>query len=255
MNASLYAKPVIPRIVFRPALATLVLHGLLFTMLIANWDFGEREILRVKPVPKSINATLVDASDLLPKPAPPPKAQPKPKPAPRPEPRQPVQPKVEAKPKPVPKPAPKPAPKPVPKPAPQPQVEARPEPKVSPADLVAMMQNELAETAAAEQQATADELSSSFAGIIRQTVVGYWSRPPSARNGMEAELEIQLIPTGEVVNVVVITSSGNLAFDRSAVSAVKKAGSFPELQKLPSNIFERDFRRLRLIFRPEDLRY
>ncbi len=252
MNASLYAKPVIPRIVVRPALATLVLHGLLFAMLVANWDFGEREVLRIKPAPKSINATLVDASDLLKKtePAPPvkppppkPEVQTKPTPRiePKPEPKKPVTPKVPDKPKAVSKPEPK--------------VEPKPAPKVSPADLVRMMQDELAETAAAEQQATADELSSSFAGVIQRTVVGYWSRPPSARNGMEAELEIQLIPTGEVINVTIVKSSGNLAFDRSAVSAVEKAGAFPELQRLPSNIFERDFRRLRLVFRPEDLRY
>ena len=38
MNAeSLYAKPVVPRIVVRPALASVVLHGLLLSVLTANW--------------------------------------------------------------------------------------------------------------------------------------------------------------------------------------------------------------------------
>ena len=64
-----------------------------------------------------------------------------------------------------------------------------------------------------------------------------------------------MIPTGEVVSVQVVKSSGNAAFDRSAVNAVQKAGAFPELQKLPNAEFERQFRRFRLIFRPEDLRY
>jgi colicin import membrane protein len=72
---------------------------------------------------------------------------------------------------------------------------------------------------------------------------------------MECELAVQLVPTGEVVSVTVIRSSGNPAFDASAVNAVQKAGAFPELQKLPSEEFERKFRRLNLIFRPEDLRY
>jgi outer membrane biosynthesis protein TonB len=53
----------------------------------------------------------------------------------------------------------------------------------------------------------------------------------------------------------VIRSSGDLAFDSSAESAVRRAGSFPELQKLPSGEFEKKFRRLNLIFKPEDLRY
>ena len=72
---------------------------------------------------------------------------------------------------------------------------------------------------------------------------------------MECELSIQLIPTGEVVSVTLVRSSGNPAFDSSAINAVQKAGAFPELQNLPSGEFEKSFRRLTLIFKPEDLRY
>ena len=72
---------------------------------------------------------------------------------------------------------------------------------------------------------------------------------------MEAELALQLIPTGEVVSVTVIRSSGNPAFDRSAINAVEKAGEFPELRQLPPGEFEKTFRRFRLLFKPEDLRY
>ncbi len=113
----------------------------------------------------------------------------------------------------------------------------------------------MAEEAAESAAATAEEMTASYAALIQQTVVNYWSRPPSARNGMEALLSIQLIPTGEVVSVSVLKSSGNSAFDRSAINAVEKAGSFPELQNLPSREFEKTFRRFRLLFRPEDLRY
>ena len=61
--------------------------------------------------------------------------------------------------------------------------------------------------------------------------------------------------TGEVVSVRVVKGSGNSAFDRSAMNAVEKAGSFPELQNLPSREFEKTFRRFSLLSRPEDLRY
>ena len=98
-------------------------------------------------------------------------------------------------------------------------------------------------------------MSASYAALIRDTVVNYWSRPPSARNGMEAMLAIQLVPTGEIVSVSVLRSSGSAAFDRSAINAVEKAGSFPELQNLPPREFEQTFRRFQLLFRPEDLRY
>jgi colicin import membrane protein len=71
---------------------------------------------------------------------------------------------------------------------------------------------------------------------------------------MEAELLIQLVPNGQIVAVNIVRSSGDAAFDRSAELAVKKAGSFPELADMPPAMFERNFRRLRFIFKPEDLR-
>ena len=261
--SSIYAKPVVPRIVLRPALASVLLHGLLLFFLTANWADSTRDVITVKPQPKVINARLVDASEFKPKPKPKPVApapKPKPKPAPL------------AKPKPAPKPAPKPTPKPVvaakPKPAPvaKPQpapapAKAEPEqPRMSQQELAALTRADLAravaeEASAAQAAATSAEMAASYAALIQQTVVNYWSRPPSARNGMETLLSIQLIPTGEVVSVTIVKSSGNTAFDRSAVNAVEKAGSFPELQNLPSREFEKTFRRFSLLFRPEDLRY
>lgn len=90
-----------------------------------------------------------------------------------------------------------------------------------------------------------------YAGGIYQAVVANWSRPPSARNDMEAQLRVELIPTGEVVSVTVISSSGNNAFDRSAEAAVRKARRFevpPE-----TRLFERHFRSFVLLFKPQDL--
>ena len=253
MTTSLYAKPVMPRIILRPALVTLLIHGLLLYLLTANWEATEREIIRAKPAPNIINARLVDISEISKlKPAPPkPKAvtvKPKSKPKATP-----------PKPKAV-TPKPKLAP---PKPNPIPKLKSKPTPaKPTPPQqsnrdaFAAIVRDELA-TADAQQQATvtAGEMSASFVSLIQRTVVNYWSRPPSARNGMECELSIQLIPTGEVVNVTLVRSSGNSAFDSSAINAVQKAGAFPELQNLPSREFEKNFRRLTLIFKPEDLRY
>lgn len=82
-------------------------------------------------------------------------------------------------------------------------------------------------------------------------VVANWSRPPSARNGMEALLSVDLIPTGDVVGVTIVESSGSGAFDRSAEAAVRKAGRFDVPKE--SSLFERHFRRFYLLFRPEDL--
>ncbi len=105
------------------------------------------------------------------------------------------------------------------------------------------------------EQASDAQLIASYTSLIAGIIEDNWSRPPSARNEMEAELIIQLIPTGEVVSVTVARSSGLPAFDRSAIMAVQKAERFPELQELEPRLFERNFRRLRLKFKPEDLRF
>jgi colicin import membrane protein len=62
---------------------------------------------------------------------------------------------------------------------------------------------------------------------------------------------VELVPTGDVVTVTVIESSGNVAFDRSAEAAVRKARRF-EVPKEP-DLFEEHFRKFSLLFRPEDL--
>ena len=98
------------------------------------------------------------------------------------------------------------------------------------------------------------QLAQSYIAIIQQRIKQNWSRPPSARNDMEAVLSIQLIPTGQVIDVALTQSSGNASFDRSVVNAVKKAQRFPELKALPLPVFETNFRQFQLVFRPQDLK-
>lgn len=93
-----------------------------------------------------------------------------------------------------------------------------------------------------------------FVALMARRIENNWSRPPSARRGMKCELQIQLVPTGEVVNVSIVKSSGNSAFDRSAQQAVNKVGRFSELKDVPPELFEQYFRQLTLIFNPQDLR-
>lgn len=104
----------------------------------------------------------------------------------------------------------------------------------------------------AQEQAQND--AQSYVALIAHQIEQNWSRPPSARKGMKCELSIQLVPTGEVVDVAVVSGSGNAAFDRSAVQAVKKVGRFSELNDMPASLFESYFRRLTLVFNPQDLR-
>jgi colicin import membrane protein len=249
-----------PALKLLPAAATLALHGLLLLALAARWEWQPERTIEARSItPKIIEAKLVTLDQL--RPAPKPKAEPRPTPKPRSEPKTPPRQQAMPTPKPAPaaqqaKPA-ETAPRPEPKPEPRP--EPREEQRMSAEELAALTRRELEAAVASEEEArvavTAEEMAASYAALIQRTVIGYWSRPPSARNGMEALLSVQLVPTGEIVSVTVLRSSGNAAFDRSAVNAVEKAGSFPELSNLPTREFEKTFRRFRLLFRPEDLRY
>ena len=115
------------------------------------------------------------------------------------------------------------------------------------------LQQEAAEAAAAQAARTEFELVQSATAIIQMAVQQVWNRPPSARNGMRAILQISMLPTGELLDVRITESSGDPPFDRSAENAVYGAAPFTELQSLPINVFNANFRTLSLIFQPEDL--
>ncbi|MDG1033876.1 MAG: cell envelope integrity protein TolA [Luminiphilus sp.] len=178
--------------------------------------------------------------------------------------------KPASKPKPTPKPKPKPKPesvkvlepKPIPRPDPIiPETVSADDNKTSTENQLARLQKELLDglmdLPEAEGQALADEVSAvqQVAALMQARITQNWRRPPSARNGMEVLLEISLVPTGDVVGISVSSSSGSIAFDRSAIAAVERVAQFSEVAVLPISDFERYFRRFPLRFKPEDLRY
>ena len=114
-------------------------------------------------------------------------------------------------------------------------------------------ENQRREAARAEGARTELELIQSATAIIQLAVQQVWNRPPSARNGMRAILQIRMLPTGELLDARITESSGDPAFDRSAENAAFSAAPFIELRNLPINIFNSNFRTLSLIFQPEDL--
>ncbi|MCL6416325.1 cell envelope integrity protein TolA [Aestuariirhabdus sp. Z084] len=120
-------------------------------------------------------------------------------------------------------------------------------------ELAALLESEAAFEQEQQQAASDFEVAMSYADLIREQVIPHWSRPPSARNGMVSVLQISLVPTGEVVDVNVIKSSGDKGFDQSTLRAVRRAGRFPELQQIEPRVFEKYFRKLRIEFKPEDL--
>jgi colicin import membrane protein len=225
-----------------PAFLTIGIHVGIVLVLGFRWA-GPTQVIAAAPAAQAVQAVLVSADSLAPKPTPKPPLKPKPK----------------QKPKPKPQVDPTPAPpQEVPPPA---EVEPMPEakdaaPESDATQLAAMAREELANMTTSELSGSeSTNLQDAVAATIQRAVINRWTRPPSARNGMVSVLSIQLVPTGEVVGVGVLTTSGDAAFDRSAISAVERVGKFPEIAQLDSRVFETTFRRFQLIFRPEDLRY
>jgi colicin import membrane protein len=107
------------------------------------------------------------------------------------------------------------------------------------------------------QQALADTVGDQVAGNIDDLIINLvsqqWRRPPSARQGMSVTILIQMLPDGTISSANVTRSSGDVAFDNSAVAAVRNVGRIPEMQQLDRATFDRLYRKRAMIFKPEDL--
>ena len=107
------------------------------------------------------------------------------------------------------------------------------------------------------QQTAADTLGSQVAGSLDDLIVRLvserWVRPPSARNGMAVTVLIEMLPDGTITNASVTRSSGDPAFDASAVAAVRNVGRVREMQQLDRKTFDSLYRKRSAVFKPEDL--
>ena len=118
----------------------------------------------------------------------------------------------------------------------------------------AAMQRQLAgEAEAAANAQQAQQAANSFINIVRRAVEQAWVIPPGASNSMSATIQVRLGPSGELLATSVVTSSGDSAFDRSAMQAVEHAAPFGELRDLPADQ-QRNLRQFNLRFTPGDVR-
>lgn len=233
---------------------SVLLHVVVIGVFFVGYENSSKATYKT-PMPKHVQAVIVEK----PKPKPVVKKKPKKKPKPKAKPKPKPKPKKKAVKKAEPKKPVAKAPKPKPKPKPKPIFDSSEMELMMEEEDTAMEQIEL-ELAEKERLALAareaqrqKELSivDEYSVYIREKVTRHWSRPPSARNGMQVELQIFMIPGGDVMEVRVVESSGNDAFDRSAEMAVRTAGRF----EVPSDpaVFNAYFRTLKLLFKPEDL--
>ncbi len=224
------------------------MHVLLAMLLIygVHWQTKKQEAVEVDLVSAVAPAP---TSAPAPKPEPKPEPQPEPKPAvkpePRPEPPKPVlKPDIAQKEKEKPKPEPKPEP---PKPAPDPFQEQlkREAEQLQQRKAAAAADRELADLKAKQASAALAGELDKYIAAIKGKVRGNLVLPPDLKGNPEAEFEVTQLPSGDVLNVKLVKSSGHAAYDAATERAIRKSSPLPK--PAHSELFART---LALKFRP-----
>ena len=65
-----------------------------------------------------------------------------------------------------------------------------------------------------------------YSYMIKRQVKENWKRPNNLNINLKTEIQLNLVPTGEILSATIIKGSGNRAFDESAMSAILKVKSF-----------------------------
>jgi colicin import membrane protein len=230
------------------------LSAIVHIALVAVLVLGVRWQVRA---PDTVEVDLVEA----PPPAPPAPVvePPKPVPAPKVEPPPPQvkKPDIAIQEKPKPKPKPKPEPKPEPKPKADPNFEKRLREQMAQEqrmldqqraehelrELLAKQQADAARQAAAAQAKALN----AYIASIQRAVKSNWILPQNIQGNPEAVFLVVQIPSGDVISVKLVRSSGNRAYDEAVERAILKSSPLP---KPPSpDLFSRE---LKLTFRPQD---
>lgn len=86
-----------------------------------------------------------------------------------------------------------------------------------------------------------------YAALISRKIEQNWRQPLDVASDLSCRVNIKLQPTGKVISVRVLESSGSLSFDRSVETAVRKASPLPVPED--RELFEQ-FRDLTLSFEP-----
>lgn len=110
-------------------------------------------------------------------------------------------------------------------------------------ELLAAQQADAARKAAAARESALGQ----YTALIRAKVRGNWILPQDLQGNPEAVFLVIQLPTGEVLNVRLLKSSGNPAYDTAVERAILKSSPLP----LPSDrsLFDRE---LKLTFRLRD---
>ena len=106
-----------------------------------------------------------------------------------------------------------------------------------------------ARQAESRRQASLSEINK-YRSLIKEEVTRHWNIPATAHDDLLCEVKVRLIPSGDVVDVKIIKSSGDAAFDRSVEKAVYRAAPL-SVPSVESGLFD-EFREVVFQFEPRN---
>lgn len=89
-----------------------------------------------------------------------------------------------------------------------------------------------------------------YAERIISTIEDAWMKPRNIPENLVANLRLKIRPSGRIIGVDLIKSSGNIRFDNSALQAVRRVEAFNFFNSIPKTLFEKEFQVISISFNP-----
>ena len=89
--------------------------------------------------------------------------------------------------------------------------------------------------------------------LLTEAIQNSWVIPNYAKLGMATRIQINMLYSGELVDVSILESSGDELFDESVINAVIKAAPFTEFKNMNLTVFDEYFSNIIIYFQPENL--
>ena len=89
-----------------------------------------------------------------------------------------------------------------------------------------------------------------YAQRIISTIEDACMKPRNIPENLVANLRLKIRPSGRIIGVDLIKSSGNIRFDNSALQAVRRVEVFNFFNSIPKTLFEKEFQVISISFNP-----
>jgi TonB family protein len=89
-----------------------------------------------------------------------------------------------------------------------------------------------------------------YAQRIISIIEDAWMKPRNIPENLVANLRLKIRPSGRIVGVDLIKSSGNIRFDNSALQAVRRVEVFNFFNLIPKTLYEKEFQVISISFNP-----